>query len=68
MKKETEKIGYIFRDRTGDFMIDTGPVEYQSSEVLFLEIWDGEKFIPAMKEEIRFPQMSGVKARFRVKM
>lgn len=66
MSISEEMIGYIFRDRNNGFMIDTGPKEYPSSEILSLEIWDGEKFVPAIKEEIKVPEMSGVKARFRV--
>lgn len=59
-----ELIGYIFPSHGGSFMIDTGPNEYPSSMIESLEIWDGEKFVPAKKEDIRVPQMSGTKARF----
>lgn len=59
-------IGYIFPDPNGGFMIDTGPKEYPSSGILSFEIWDGDKFVPAIKEEIKVPEMSGVKARFNV--
>ncbi|MEK8217213.1 hypothetical protein [Paenibacillus sp. FSL L8-0463] len=66
MSNKEELIGYIFPARDGGFMIDTGPKEYSSSRIVSFEIWDGEKFVPAIKEEVMIPQMSGTKARFNV--
>lgn len=59
-------IGYIFPSRDGGFMIDTGPLEYPSSMIESFEIWDGTKFVAAEKKDIRVPQMSGTKVRFKV--
>ncbi|MGU3473196.1 hypothetical protein ACLBWT_18870 [Paenibacillus sp. D51F] len=67
MSNKEGLIGYIFPARDGGFMIDTGPEEYSSSCIISFEIWDGEKFVPAIKEEIMIPQMSGTKARFNLR-
>lgn len=57
--------GWIFPSR-GNIVIDAGIKEYSLDSLESFEIWDGEKYVPSNKAEIKIPQMTGTRARFKV--
>lgn len=58
-------VGYIFQSGSR-IVIDAGKLEYPISTVGNFEVWNGSEFVPATLDQIKVPEMSGVKARFQV--
>lgn len=59
--------GYIIPSPSeNNFVIDTGNIDFLLDSIESIEIWDGEKYVPSIKEDIKFPKMSGRRARFKV--
>ncbi|WP_181151210.1 hypothetical protein [Paenibacillus sp. PCH8] len=60
-------IGYIYPDKENRFLVYTEKqLEYSSTDILQIEIWNGLDYTSISKEEIIVPEMSGTRARVKV--
>ncbi|WP_143812701.1 MULTISPECIES: hypothetical protein [Paenibacillus] len=65
--RNNKEIGYIYPDKENHFLVYTEKrLEYSSTDILQIEIWNGLDYISTSKDEIIVPEMSGTRARIKV--